>query len=233
MSPERLTCVFSPCFYYGSGSSSSCGRVSTLITEVSLSLPRKPNDSEARMKQKPAKDQSLEDSMAGIHDSGMTSVYTQPWTLSGIWNGHFPSMEQDSIWCFQIRDPLVILFKWNTSKLGLIHKSTLEDHYTKSPLFPWPSGAITKVGSLMNNHFSVPAVSIRHKAVFLPQAANPLSSRHTHLLASPLVPFPLVALVPSVTLLPSVPQPLVPMLLVLLVMLLGLSFLTSFLCCSS
>ena len=121
VSPEWLTCVFSPCFYYGSGSSSSCGRVSTLITEVSLSLPRKPNDREARMKQKPAKDQSLEDSTVGIHDHGMTLVYTQPWTLSGIWNGHFPSMEQDSIWCFQIRDPLVILFKWNTSKLGLIH----------------------------------------------------------------------------------------------------------------
>ena len=85
----------------------------------------------------------------------------------------------------------------------------------------------------MNNHLSVPAVSIMHKAVFLPQAANPLSSCHTHLLASPLVPFPLVALVLSVTLLPSVSQPLVPTLLVLLVMLLGLSFLTSFVCCSS
>lgn len=49
-----------------------------LITEVSLSLPRKPNDSEARMKQKPAKDQNLEDSMAGVHDNGMTLGYTQP-----------------------------------------------------------------------------------------------------------------------------------------------------------
>lgn len=233
MSPEWLTCVFSPCFYYGSDSSSSCERVSTLITEVSFSLPRKANDSEARVKQKPAKDQNLEDSMAGVHDNGMTSVYKQPWTLSGIWNGHFPSMEQNSIWCFQIRDPLVILFKWNTSKLGLIHKSTLEDHYTKSPLFPWPSGAITKVESLMNNHLSVPAVSIMDKAVFPPQAANPLSPCHTYLLASPLVPFPLAALVPSVTLLPSVPQLRVSMLLVLLVVLLGLSFLASFLCCPS
>lgn len=149
-------------------------RVSTLITEVSLSLPRKPNDSEARMKQKPAKDQNLEDSMAGVPDNGMTSGYTQPWTLSGIWNGHFPAREGNGIWCFQIRDPPVILFIWNISKLGLIHKSTLEDHYTKSPLFPWPSGAIAKVGSLMNNHLSVPAVRIMDKAVFRPQAANPL-----------------------------------------------------------